>query len=321
MKKTLLTVMLAIATTFAMAQTYTDNLEVSIMGSKEAPQETTIVVNQASDGTYTLSLNNFILGGAIPVGNIVIDNIATTESNGIKSFEVVRNILITADGEDWIGPTLGEVPVNLIGKMDAKHLYCTINITMEELGTINVVFGDRNNFVASTKTYTEQLVVVMNEEQMEPQETTIAVETNKDGSYTLSLNNFVLGGLLEVGNIVVESIAATTKEGITSFTANRNILIAAGDTEGEWLGPNLGEVPVNITGKMDAEHLYCTISITMEELGTINVVFGEEGNVTNISAIAAENGANVIYDLTGRRIEAITTAGIYIVNGKKVLVK
>ena len=131
MKKTLLTVMLAIATTFAMAQTYTDNLEVSIMGSKEAPQETTIVVNQASDGTYTLSLNNFILGGAIPVGNIVIDNIATTESNGIKSFEVVRNILITADSEDWIGPTLGEVPVNLIGKMDAKHLYCTINITME----------------------------------------------------------------------------------------------------------------------------------------------------------------------------------------------
>jgi hypothetical protein len=93
MKKTLLTVMLAIATTFAMAQTYTDNLEVSIMGSKEAPQETTIVVNQASDGTYTLSLNNFILGGAIPVGNIVIDNIATTESNGIKSFALCSSCM------------------------------------------------------------------------------------------------------------------------------------------------------------------------------------------------------------------------------------
>ena len=111
MKKTLLTVMLAIATTFAMAQTYTDNLEVSIMGSKEAPQETTIVVNQASDGTYTLSLNNFILGGAIPVGNIVIDNIATTESNGIKSFEVVRNILITADGAHFHNDLRGAAAV------------------------------------------------------------------------------------------------------------------------------------------------------------------------------------------------------------------
>ena len=42
---------------------------------------------------------------------------------------------------------------------------------------------------------------------------------------------------------------------------------------------------------------------------------------TAIDGIEAENGEKVIYDLTGRRIENITDAGIYIVNGKKVLVK
>ena len=40
-----------------------------------------------------------------------------------------------------------------------------------------------------------------------------------------------------------------------------------------------------------------------------------------IGDVEAENGEKVIYDLTGRSIENITNAGIYIVNGKKVLVK
>ena len=48
--------------------------------------------------------------------------------------------------------------------------------------------------------------------------------------------------------------------------------------------------------------------------------FGE--GTTGISEVKGESG-NVkgIYDLTGRRVEAITAPGIYVVNGKKVLVK
>ena len=42
---------------------------------------------------------------------------------------------------------------------------------------------------------------------------------------------------------------------------------------------------------------------------------------TEIENVEVENTVNVIYDLTGRRVEAITAPGIYIVNGKKVLVK
>ncbi len=50
---------------------------------------------------------------------------------------------------------------------------------------------------------------------------------------------------------------------------------------------------------------------------TWTIVAGE----SSIDDVVVENGAKVIYDLTGRRIENITNAGIYIVNGKKVLVK
>lgn len=50
---------------------------------------------------------------------------------------------------------------------------------------------------------------------------------------------------------------------------------------------------------------------------TWTIVAGE----SSIDDVVVENGAKVIYDLTGRRVEDITAPGIYIVNGKKVLVK
>ena len=46
------------------------------------------------------------------------------------------------------------------------------------------------------------------------------------------------------------------------------------------------------------------------------------GEETAIDEVKGENGeAKAIYDLTGRRVDAITVPGIYIVDGKKVLVK
>ena len=48
--------------------------------------------------------------------------------------------------------------------------------------------------------------------------------------------------------------------------------------------------------------------------------FDGEGT-TGIENVEVENEVKAIFDLTGRRVEAITAPGIYIVNGKKVLVK
>ena len=42
---------------------------------------------------------------------------------------------------------------------------------------------------------------------------------------------------------------------------------------------------------------------------------------TAIEGVEAEAENAVIYDLTGRRVYEITEGGIYIINGKKVLVK
>ena len=330
MKKFLLTMFMAVTTAVAMANTYTDNLIVTIDGESTEPQETTIFVEQNANGTYKLALNNFVLGEDIMVGNIVLDGITTTESNGIKSFQTTQEIYITAgegNEEDWFGPMLGAIPVSLTGKMDAEKLYCTIDIDMSEMleQVINVVFGS-DDFATNNNAieYTDNLVVTIDGESTEPQETTIFVEQNANGTYKLALNNFVLGGMIQVGNIVLDDITTTESNGIKSFQTTQEIYITAGEgNEEDWLGPMLGAIPVSLTGKMDAEKLYCTIDIDMSEMlgQIINVVFGDENAVTSIENIAVENEANVIYDITGRKVKEITNAGIYIVNGKKVFVK
>lgn len=178
--------------------------------------------------------------------------------------------------------------------------------------------------MAQTTNYTDNLVVTIDGESTEPQETTIIVEQNNDGTFKLALNNFVLGGMIQVGNIVLDGITTTESNNIKSFQTSQDIYITAGEgNEEDWMGPMLGAIPVNLTGKMDAEKLYCTIDIDMSVMlgQVINVVFGDENAVTSISNIAVENAENVIYDITGRRVNEITEAGIYIVNGKKVLVK
>ena len=175
--------------------------------------------------------------------------------------------------------------------------------------------------MAQTTNYTDNLVVTIDGESADPQMTTIIVEQNADGTYKLALNNFTLGGMIQVGNIVLDGITVTENNGIKSFQTNQEIFITAGEgNEEDWMGPMLGAIPVSITGKMDAEKLYCTIDIDLVEM-TVNVVFGEPDAVTSIDNITVENGTSVIYDLAGRKVNAITTAGIYIVNGKKVVIK
>lgn len=56
--------------------------------------------------------------------------------------------------------------------------------------------------------------------------------------------------------------------------------------------------------------------------GTIVDVMLKVGNPeTGISEVKGENTVKAIYDLTGRKLEQVTAPGVYIVNGKKVLVK
>ena len=333
MKKFLLTLVLAVATTFAMAQTktYTDALAVTINGVSSDPMQTTINVESTDNGTYTLSLLNFVMVSGedvIPVGNIVVNGINAETVDGITSFATKQIVPLTAgDLEDvsfWLADMLTEINIDLTGKMTDGSLYCTINIDLTEvLGqVIDVEFGKD---IKVARSYEENLVVTINGVAAE-QRTTINVDEKVDGTYTLSLNNFMLAsedGIIPVGNIVLHNIETEIVDGVHNFATKQDIVITEGSVEADfWMGTMLGNVPVDLTGKMTEHKLYCNIDIDMTAMlgQTINVKFGQ-ADLSGIENIAVENGANVIYDLTGRKIETINAAGIYIVNGKKVIVK
>ena len=76
----------------------------------------------------------------------------------------------------------------------------------------------------------------------------------------------------------------------------------------------------NTSWKNGSHKAYLPAPANSEGVKSYSFRFGE--GTTGINEVKGENGeVKAIFDLTGRRVEAITAPGIYIVNGKKVLVK
>ena len=55
--------------------------------------------------------------------------------------------------------------------------------------------------------------------------------------------------------------------------------------------------------------------------GSYPVLIGLADAPYSVAAVRVSAPENVIYDLTGRRISGMPTKGLYIIGGKKVLVK
>ncbi len=155
MKKLFTLVALALSTLCASATDYTEGLSVTINGITTPAQETTVSIDQNADGTYKLTLNNFIMtleGNSMGIGNIVLDNVEGTTTDDVTTIKTSQTITIE-DGDDsyitdgtitaWVGPDLEEVPINMIAEIRGEQAYFVIDIEMVSLGqTIKVVFGD-----------------------------------------------------------------------------------------------------------------------------------------------------------------------------------
>ena len=133
-------------------------------------------------------------------------------------------------------------------------------------------------------TYNGTLTVTVNGEVSE-QPTSVSID-EVNGNYKLSINNFMLVAgetPLPVGNIVIDHVPGAVNGGLTTLCTNQEIQIPAGNVEGiaedEWLGPLLGNVPVEMNARFTGEGYVVTdIHINMVELGqVIDVKFENVG--------------------------------------------
>ena len=137
-----------------------------------------------------------------------------------------------------------------------------------------------------------------------PANTGVIVEANK-GNYTFEVAT-------EEGSDVANELIGTTAN--TYITKEAYVLGIVDGVVGLYKAEMAGGVWLN-----NANKAYLPASAVPNKSAAF---YGFDWNgTTGIEDVVTENGAKAIFDLTGRRVEAISAPGIYVVGGRKVLVK
>ena len=137
--------------------------------------------------------------------------------------------------------------------------------------------------------------------------------------------------------LIRESGASETKILISTASAtapSSNLLVAGTDSEGKWIyGSNLyvliynenspsgfvfAEVNQGESAAVDSEHAYLDLRYYSYSSRRLKIKIGDATGINDIES--DELGSKVIYDLRGQRVDN-PTKGIYIINGKKVVIK
>ena len=122
--------------------------------------------------------------------------------------------------------------------------------------------------VARATDYNEPIVVTVNGETSEQPGILSIVENGN--AYDMTMKNFMLAsedGPIGVGNITMTGVELRTVGDAIVFQTSQTVEIAPGDdpTIPFWMGSVLPPVPVNMVGKLENDHLCCSIHIDMME--------------------------------------------------------
>ena len=137
MKRLFTLMMTAVTAVTVMATDYTDKLLVLVNG-QGGEQDATISVTE-HDGLYDLNLKNFILkdgSSFMPVGNVELTNITPLFDGGVVVLRANQQVAISEGDQEgvdsWMGPLLGQLPVELVATIDGDQLYALINLDLTE---------------------------------------------------------------------------------------------------------------------------------------------------------------------------------------------
>lgn len=147
------------------------------------------------------------------------------------------------------------------------------------------------------KNYTDQLVITINGEEQDPQEATIGVSKNDDGTYNFVLNQFSFGDLL-IGDVTMSNVPATVDGDYTNFKTEQDAVITNGSFIADALG---GKVHITMNAQMKGDKLYANISLPValgDDVMDVKAVFGDI-SWTGIHNVKVGNGTTAVFSING----------------------
>jgi hypothetical protein len=323
------------------SKTYSEDFYLTLAGVTAEKQVADVVVETLDNGNVNFVLKNFALsvsGVVMPIGNIVVENLTLAEDN---SFLFNGGIQLL-EGDDptyagqWMGPSVtmmcgGSVPLDLSGKfIDENHVvvYISINLT-EIIGyAVDVHLG-----------YARAMMAVESEDKYGTFCAPFAV-TVPDGVQAYTVNSATTAGVLTLTE-VADNIPANTpvvlfaENGLTpveSFGVPEDGVPTVGLLTGVYedaVVPAGGYVLQNLDGKVGFYHVAAGQQPTVKANNAYLIVpdsaleayYFNEDEATGIASPFVENAEGAaIYNLAGEKVNN-SQKGIYIINGRKVLVK
>ena len=146
--KKLFTLLLIVTT--AVATFATDyNVPITITVNGVSSEQNAVISVTENGGLYDINLKNFILqAGNTPtgVGNVELKGIKPIQDGNATLLLAKQNVKIT-EGDDpnvskWMGTGIGEIPVELRGKIEGDRLRCYLDIALKGLAIIKVAVGN-----------------------------------------------------------------------------------------------------------------------------------------------------------------------------------
>ena len=326
---------------------YTEDLYVTVDGDTPDSQTTTVTVQTRYDGKFNFLLKNFVLsanGETLPVGNIEV--LGLVRDGDVFTFhgntQIAEGDLEGVDKNKWLGPLLGEVPLDLKGEfVGDDHLKVAIDIDMSEtIGqVINVHLG-----------YTPTIATMAVKEGRQygtfyaPFDVTLpsgvkaytCTEMEANG-YTLKLAPAGTNGTIAAKTAIIVEASEAFSQNFYNF--DEDLKLENGSTGYLYGVAEGGKTPAPLcsyvlqtqngsqkfyvvteeTGDLKVEANRCYLRVPADKAGVKAISF--PGDATAIDAInALVSGKAEIYDLQGRRLPALQK-GINVVNGRKVMVK
>lgn len=173
-----------------------------------------------------------------------------------------------------------------------------VSVNPENVHTYTVQFAKPQPEITE---YENDLLVAVNGQGAPIQKAKIQLIKELDGTTSLALNNFVLGNgdeALAVGNIKLTNLEIKDNK----IQATQTINITEGDDpayEGEWFGPQLGEVPVSLNATLiNDQTIEALIDIPLAPgFMEVKVTFAETQTYTDGEALSLTTGlTNVVYN-------------------------